>query len=130
MQLRAAAGSEALVARLTQAVQSTPIDSVTNSSVLYSELRYEAKQNVDKALCNATGFPAVGTNIVPAGSPLGTISEPGVANNIVLPAAGDTVTDGAAVDICFALTLPSSAADTLQGLKTVPLWKFTSTVGS
>ncbi|HKS02338.1 MAG TPA: SipW-dependent-type signal peptide-containing protein [Arthrobacter sp.] len=130
MQLRAAAGSEALTARLTQAVQSTPIDSATNSSVLYSELRYEAKQNVDKALCNATGFAAVGTNIVPAGSPLSTISEPGVANNIVLPAAGDTVTDGAPVDICFALTLPSSAPETLQGLKTIPLWKFTSTVGS
>jgi predicted ribosomally synthesized peptide with SipW-like signal peptide len=125
MQLRAAAGSEALVASLTEALQSTPTDPVTNSSVLYGALRYEAKQGVDKASCNAAGFGGAGSNIIPAGSPLATISGVG----ITLP-PGDNVTDGAPADICFALTLPSSAASSLQGLKTVPLWKFTSSVGS
>ena len=132
MQLRANAGSEALVASLTEAAQSTPIDSVTNSSLLYQALRYEAKQGVPRSSCNATGFATANasgaTNIIPAGSLLSAISVPGTATNINLP-KGDNVLNGAAVDVCFALTLPSDAPSTLQGTKTVPLWKFSSTVG-
>ncbi|ACL38659.1 conserved hypothetical protein [Pseudarthrobacter chlorophenolicus A6] len=132
MQLRAVAGSEALVASLTEAAQSLPIDSATNSSQLYTALRYEAKQGVPRSSCNATGFAAASasgaSNIVPAGSNLNTISVPGAATNIALPKV-DNVTPGAAVDVCFALTLPTDAPASLQGTKTVPLWKFSSTVG-
>ncbi|KSU73967.1 SipW-dependent-type signal peptide-containing protein [Pseudarthrobacter enclensis] len=129
MQLRAVAGSEALVASLTEAAQSVPIDSVTNSSQLYTALRYEAKQGVPRSSCNATGFSSVQNgNIIPAGSNLNTISIPGAATNINLP-KGDNVNSGTAVDVCFALTLPTDAPASLQGTKTVPLWKFSSTVG-
>ncbi|MGX5716015.1 SipW-dependent-type signal peptide-containing protein [Arthrobacter sp. MAHUQ-56] len=133
MQLRANAGSEALVASLTEAGQLTPVDAVSNSSLLYEALRYEAKQGVPRSSCNATGFATANangaSNIIPVGSTLGTISVPGNSTNITLP-KGDTVSNGTAVDICFALTLPTDAPVTLQGKKTVPLWKFSSTVGS
>lgn len=130
MQLRANAGSEALVASLTEAAQQTPIDSVTNSPQLYQALRYEAKQNVPRSSCNASGFGTApnATNIIPAGSALGTISVPGNTTSINLP-KGDNVLNGTAVDICFALTLPTDAPIALQGKKTVPMWKFSSTVG-
>jgi len=129
MQLQAVAGSEALVASLTEAEQSLPIDGATNSSQLYSALRYEAKQGVPRSSCNAAGFSSVqNANIIPAGSTLNTISVPGAATNISLP-KGDNVTAGSAVDVCFALTLPTDAPSSLQGQKTVPLWKFSSTVG-
>lgn len=126
MQLRAKAGSEALVATLAEGVQSTPTDPVSNSAALYAALTYQAKQGVPQGSCNAAGFAGGGTDLVAAGSALTANS----ATAINLPAGADAVTDGAAVSICFALTLPSNASSALQGLQTVPLWRFTSTVGS
>ena len=59
--------------------------------------------------------------------PLTTTS--GVA--ISLPKGADAATAGAAVDVCFAITLPATVTDvTLQGKQTIPLWRFTSIAGS
>ncbi|WP_307794402.1 SipW-dependent-type signal peptide-containing protein [Arthrobacter cavernae] len=126
MQLRAAAGSEALTATLAEGVQSAPADAVTNSTALYGALTYEAKKLVGKASCNAAGFAGAGTTLVAASSALTASS----AVAIDLPAGADATTAGSGVDVCFAITLPAGAASSLQGLKTVPLWRFTSTVGS
>lgn len=127
MQLRAVAGSEALTATLAEGVQFTPTDPVTNSAALYAALTYGAKTGVAQGSCNAAGFAAAGTQLVANGSALTTTS----ATPISLPAGADASTPGTAVDICFAITLPAGITDvTLQGLQTVPLWRFTSTVGS
>jgi len=126
MQLRAAVGSEALTATLAEGVQATPVVDPTNNSALYAALTYSAKTGVTKAQCNATGFTANGTVLVAAGQPLTATS----ATPISLPAGPDAATAGTGVDICLAITLPTTADPSLQGKKTTPLWRFTSTVGS
>ncbi|MBT2247381.1 hypothetical protein JHV56_01535 [Arthrobacter sp. BHU FT2] len=132
MQLRAVAGSEALSAGLTEAAQSSKdIGAGTNSSALYAELKYQAFYNVDQTQCRlgnvSTGLPltkdgGIGLNEVtppePATTPVGLSLDKGIDGAA-----------GAVVNICFALTLPRSADAALQGKQTVPLWKFSSTVG-
>jgi hypothetical protein len=41
-------------------------------------------------------------------------------------AAPAATAPGAEVDVCFALTLPAGAPDSLQGLAAGPVWAFTS----
>ena len=128
MQLRAAAGSEDLVATLAGGMQSsTNINNqVINSTALYTALTYEVKQGVEQASCNAAGFSGAGTEFVGEGPSL-TV---GSLTAISLPAGANSQA-GQPVDICFALTLPSAVIDpSLQGKQTVPLWKFTSTVSA
>ena len=128
MQLRAVAGSAALVAALAEAVQAVvPSDPTLNNTALYNALTYQAKTGISQANCTA-GVLTGGTQLVPAGSAL-TTNASGVT--ISLPAGATAADPGTAVDICFALTLPSSVADvSLQGKNTVPLWRFTSITGS
>lgn len=86
---------------------------------LFAALTYEARIVGTSADCSATGFPGAGTSLVPAGSQLTT---------------GDTGTFTLAKNaaeektVCFALTLPESAAadEALQGLGTTPVWNFTA----
>ncbi|MFJ3958196.1 SipW-dependent-type signal peptide-containing protein [Arthrobacter sp. NPDC090010] len=126
MQLRSAAGSQALTATLAEGVQATPVVDPTNNSALYGALTYSLKSGVTKAQCNAAGFAGGGTVLVAAGQPLTATS----ATPISLPAGADSSTAGTGVDLCFALTLPTTADSSLQGKATTPLWRFTSTVGS
>ncbi|GAB5078615.1 hypothetical protein ARTHROSP310_17570 [Arthrobacter sp. AD-310] len=125
MQLRASDKSQSLVATLTGAARLDEADSVTNSSALYGALRYQLKQGVDKDLCNAANFGPNGTDLVRVGSTLSTRSD----TPINLPAGATDAAPGTPVSLCFALTLPSSAGVELQGLKTTPVWTFSSTVG-
>ncbi|MDI2037067.1 SipW-dependent-type signal peptide-containing protein [Paenarthrobacter nitroguajacolicus] len=131
MQLRAAAGSEALTATLAEAVKlgGNAVDTTTNSLALYNALTYRAVQGVNPANC-AAGTLTGGTDIVGSAAtsvPLTTVS----ATAISLPKGVDATTAGAAVNVCFAITLPSAVTDvTLQGKQTVPLWRFTSIVSS
>ncbi|UKA50484.1 SipW-dependent-type signal peptide-containing protein [Arthrobacter sp. FW305-123] len=133
MQLRAAAGSEALTATLAEAVRlgdGVPGSDVdTNSAALYSALTYRAVQGVSAANC-AAGTLTGGTDIVgsaAASVPLSTTSGVGIS----LAKGADATTAGTPVDICFAITLPSSVTDvSLQGKQTIPLWRFTSIAGS
>lgn len=132
MQLRAAAGSEALVATLAEAVRLgdgvVGSDTNANSVALYNALTYRAVQGVTPANC-AAGTLTGGTDIVgsaAAGVPLATTS----TTPISLP-AGLAGAAGAGVNVCFAITLPSAVTDVaLQGKQTIPLWRFTSIAGS
>ncbi|WP_285725548.1 hypothetical protein [Psychromicrobium xiongbiense] len=125
MQLRAAAGSQALTATLAQGVQLAGANTTTNTTALYTALTYRAMLGVTKANC-AAGVLTGATDLVAAGSALSTAS----AVPIALPAGATSAVPGTAVDVCFAITLPTTAPSTLQGQATVPLWRFTSTVGS
>ncbi|KIC67737.1 SipW-dependent-type signal peptide-containing protein [Pseudarthrobacter phenanthrenivorans] len=125
MQLRASDKSQSLVATLTGAARLDEADSVTNSAALYGALRYQLKKDVDKDLCNATNFSSNGADLVPVGSTLNTRS----GTPINLAAGATDAAAGAPVSLCFALTLPSNASVDLQGLRTTPLWTFSSTVG-
>ncbi len=131
MQLRAAAGSEALTATLAEAVKlgGNTVDTDTNSLALYNALTYRAVQGVSPAKC-IVGDLTTGTDIVgtaAASVPLTTVS----SSSITLAKGADSATAGFPVDLCFAITLPSTVTDvTLQGKQTVPLWRFTSTVSS
>lgn len=125
MQLRASDKSQSLVATLTGAARNDQPDTAANSSALYSALNYQLKQNVDKSACNAAGFALNGSHLVDPGSPLSTRSD----RPINLPAGATDAAAGEPVNLCFALTLPSSAGVELQGLKTTPVWTFSSTVG-
>ncbi|MFJ6537702.1 SipW-dependent-type signal peptide-containing protein [Paenarthrobacter sp. NPDC091711] len=133
MQLRAAAGSEALTATLAEALKlggtAPASDTTDNSLALYNALTVRAVSGVTKQNC-ADGVLTGGTDIVgSAGASVPLTTTSGVA--ISLPKGADAATAGAAVDVCFAITLPSSVTDVaLQGKQTIPLWRFTSIAGS
>jgi hypothetical protein len=124
-QLRAKAGSEALDVALAEARQATnPAVGNANSTALYNALRYQAWIGLDAADCSAAGIKTAGTVLVAADSELDTLG----AATFALPAGASGVA-GAPVNLCFAMTLPAGASDTLQGKNVVPLWRFTSSVG-
>ncbi|WP_234005421.1 SipW-dependent-type signal peptide-containing protein [Arthrobacter sp. PGP41] len=124
MQLRAVAGSEALDVSLAQGIQSQLNRGPDNSTDLYDALTYGVYRGVDKATCEA-GTVAGAAVVVPEESALTA----GSSTTFPLSAGDDANTAGAPVNLCFALTLPSGASATLQGLNTVPVWRFTSSVG-
>lgn len=124
LQLRAAAGSEALDVSLAEGIQSALNRGADNSPDLYAALRYGLYKGVTKASCEA-GDVSGGQVVVSANSVLTATS------TATFPLAVGTIATaaGAPENLCFALTLPSSAPDSLQGLNTVPVWRFTSSVG-
>ena len=124
LQLRAAAGSEALDVSLAEGIQSAPNRGTDNSTDLYNALRYGLYKGVDKAACEA-GTVSGGVTVVGGNSVLTATS----ATTFPLAAGADAATAGAPENLCFALTLPSTASADLQGLNTVPVWRFTSSVG-
>lgn len=135
MQLRTVVGSNAMTVTLAEGIQAAaPVSTITNSTELYGALKYQANSGVPKANCNAAGM-LTGTNLVPAGSPL--LGKPASAVTIALPKGAKVLPEdplpaaGAAVDICFAITLPAGITDdTLQGKNTIPVWRFTGITGS
>jgi predicted ribosomally synthesized peptide with SipW-like signal peptide len=125
MQLRAATESEALDVSLAEGIQSAlNKGTATNSTALYDALTYGVYQGVDKATCEA-GNVTGATAVVPEGLALTATS----AVTFALSAGPDAATAGAPENLCFALTLPATATAALQGLNTVPVWRFTSSVG-
>lgn len=124
LQLRAAAGSEALDVSLAEGIQSALNRGTDNSTDLYNALRYGLYKGVDKAACEA-GTVSGGVTVVGGNSVLTATS----ATTFPLAAGADAATAGAPENLCFALTLPSTASADLQGLNTVPVWRFTSSVG-
>jgi predicted ribosomally synthesized peptide with SipW-like signal peptide len=126
-QLRAKAGSEALTVSLAEAKQATvPAAGDANSTALYDALTVQAWVNVGAANCSDAGDKTAGAVLVAANSGLDTQG----AAPFALP-AGAAGAAGAAVNLCFALTLPAGTSDvTLQGKNVIPLWRFTSVVGS
>jgi predicted ribosomally synthesized peptide with SipW-like signal peptide len=125
-QLRAKAGSEALTVSLAEARQALPLHVDTNSAALYGALTVQAWVNVGAANCSDAGDMTAGTVLVAADSSLNTAG----ADPFDLP-AGAAGAAGDPVNLCFALTLPAGTSDvTLQGKNVIPLWRFTSVVGS
>lgn len=132
MQLRTVPGSEALNVSLAEGVQAAAdankdaaFNARYNSPELYAALRYGVYKGVAKDNCTA-GSVAGGTVVVPPGSPLTATS-----TGTFPLAAGEQGQPGTPENLCFALTLPSSVTDVqLQGKNTVPVWRFTSSVGS
>lgn len=126
-QLRTKAGSEALTVSLAEARQAAlPVVSDANSTELYEALTVQAWVNVGATNCNDGGDKTGGAVLVAADSALDTAG----AASFGLP-AGVAGAAGAPVSLCFALTLPAGTSDvTLQGKNVIPLWRFTSTVGS
>lgn len=124
MQLRTVAGSEALEVSLAEGIQSALNRGADNSPELYAALTYGVYKGVDKASCQ-TGTVSGGSVVIPAGSALTTAS----STTFPLAAGADADSSGAPENLCFALTLPTTASADLQGLNTVPVWRFTSSVG-
>lgn len=124
MQLRAVAGSEPLDVSLAEGIQSALNRGTDNSTALYDALRYAVYRGVDKAACEA-GSVSGGVVVVAENSVLTATS----ATTFPLAAGADANTPGTPENLCFALTLPSTAPADLQGLNTVPVWRFTSSVG-
>lgn len=124
MQLRTVAGSEALDVSLAEGIQSALNRGADNSPALYAALTYGVYKGVSKEACEA-GTTAGGTAVVPEGSALTATS----STTFPLAAGADASSPGAPENLCFALTLPSTAGPELQGLNTVPVWRFTSSVG-
>lgn len=124
LQLRAVAGSEALNVSLAEGIQSALNRGTNNSTDLYDALRYGLYKGVDKAACEA-GTVSGADVVVPGNSVLTATS----AGTFHLAAGADATTAGAPENLCFALTLPAGASADLQGLNTVPVWRFTSSVG-
>lgn len=126
-QLRAKAGSEALTVSLAEARQATvPAVGDANSTALYEALQVRAWVNVGAGDCNAAGDKSGGTVLI---APLSGLNTLGAAPFTL--AAGAAGAPGAPEDLCFALTLPAGTSDvTLQGKNVIPLWRFTSVVGS
>lgn len=128
LQLRATAGSEALKVSLAEGIRSTLTpDSKTNSAALYGALTYGVYRGVSKADCEAGSLAKAGAAVVvPQGSPLTATST--AATNFTLAAGTSATTAGLPENLCFALTLPHDAPASLQGLNTVPVWRFTGSV--
>lgn len=125
MQLRTTVESEALEVSLAEGIQSELKKGTgENSTDLYKALTYGVYLDVDKAACKA-GDVSEGTVLVSPGSALNVTS----ADTFALAAWPDPATEPTPANICFALTLPSTASASLQGLNTVPVWRFTSSVG-
>lgn len=130
-QLRAKAKSEALTVTLAEARQATtPAVGDANSTALYSALRYRAWVGLDSANCNAAGNKTgtlvkdlVGSDAL-GSVPLSTLG----TDSFTLP-AGSSGAAGTPVNLCFAMTLPAGASETLQGKNVVPLWRFSTSVG-
>lgn len=131
MQLRTVAGSEALTVSLAEGIQAAVDPAISaryNSTQLYKALTYDVFVGVDKDSCE-TGVVSAGTSLFDAALkpniPLTTKGD----KTFNLAAGADALTPGEATDLCFAVTLPRSTDDeTLQGLNTVPAWRFTSSV--
>jgi predicted ribosomally synthesized peptide with SipW-like signal peptide len=121
-QLRAKAGSGKLVATLAEARQATadPVIGPTNSTELYEALVYRAWIGLNPANCSSSGDKTAGTVLVEANEPLSQTSDVPITL-----AAGVSGAAGAPVNLCFAMTLPADASETLQGKNVVPLWRFT-----
>ncbi|RMI06643.1 SipW-dependent-type signal peptide-containing protein [Cellulomonas triticagri] len=118
MQLRAGAGSVAGTAVLNAGAAATGSD-----AGLFGALVYQAKTGVSQANCSAAGFAGAGTQLVPASSPLTTAG----STSFAVP-AGTGGDPGAAVDLCFQITMPATATSTaLQGKTVTPVWSFTAT---
>lgn len=124
MQLRTVAGSEALDVSLARGIQSELNRGPDNSTDLYGALTYGVYRGVNKAACEAGTVAGAGV-VVAEGSALTA----GSTTTFRLDAGDDADTPGAAENLCFVLTLPSTASADLQGLNTVPAWLFTSSVG-
>ncbi|GAA2001098.1 hypothetical protein JL107_01050 [Nakamurella flavida] len=110
MQLQTTATSEAASITLAGAVLNG------SEQPLFDTVTYGAYTGVSQADCDAQDF-AAGDVLVPEGSALTVGSDP--ATPIVLAAnAADTS------DICFVITLPDDAPDTVQGQGIAPAWLF------
>lgn len=113
MQLRTIADSDAAELTLDGAAVGT------GDADFFAALRYGVRTGVARGSCSAAGFGG-GRTLVPTGTVLGTGSG---ATTFAL-AAGDDVTPGEAVDLCFAVTLPAGSPSSLQGKGASPQWAF------
>jgi hypothetical protein len=116
MQLRTVAGSRGGTLTLAPAT-STP------SNALAAALTYGTQSGTTRASCTAAGFATNGTPLVPLGSPLAAGSG---TTAFTLPAATASA-PGAAVGLCFAVSLPAGTSRAVSGMTTLPVWHFDAT---
>jgi hypothetical protein len=99
------------------------------SDTLITALRYAARTGVLSAQCNKTTLPTL-TDFMNAGNPLvgldSVLSSGSGGTTFAVPAA-PADTEGTAVGVCLAVTLPSGVPATLGGLTTSPVWQFDAT---
>ena len=110
MQLRTITGSDPGEVTLAGAVA----NGLDNE--LFDTVTYAAYTGVSQADC-ATNTTGAGTVLVATGSPLTT------AGGSSFALAGNAA---AAIDICFVLTLPANAPDSVQGSTIAPAWEFSA----
>ncbi|ABS03930.1 SipW-dependent-type signal peptide-containing protein [Kineococcus radiotolerans] len=116
MQLRTKAGSEAGSLQLNGAVLAPG-----GSQTLFETLRYTVVTGVAKAACSATNF-SLPTSLSARHVVDATLSTP-ATQSIPLAADGPS-SAGNAVDVCFAITLPATADNTIQDKTARLFWKY------
>ncbi|WP_380165852.1 SipW-dependent-type signal peptide-containing protein [Jannaschia sp. R86511] len=114
MQLRTIADSDAAELTLDGAVLGS------GTTAFFEALRYGVRTDVPRAACTAAGYGSAGAQLVPPGTVLAT----GSGSATFALDAGGVGTPGAAVDLCFAVTLPAGVSTTLQGQGAPPQWAF------
>jgi hypothetical protein len=95
------------------------------ATVLGAALRYRVV--VTTATCNAAAFLGSPTWLVGGASTWSTL---GTAGGITPAVVAATASPGAATGLCFEVTLPGTAANTLQGKTSTAIWHVTATSNS
>lgn len=90
------------------------------TTVLGAALRYRVV--LSTGTCNASAFTGSPTWVV---GPTASVLTAGAAGTVAVAAA--TASPGAATGLCFEVSLPSGAANTLQGKTTTAIWQVTAT---
>lgn len=116
--IRTKAGSVAGVLALGAAVISP--SGTDETTVLGAALRYRVV--LSTGACDATAFTGSPTWVV---GPTASVLTAGAAGTVAVAAA--TASPGAATGLCFEVSLPSGAANTLQGKTSTALWQVTAT---
>ncbi|MBM9466031.1 SipW-dependent-type signal peptide-containing protein [Nakamurella leprariae] len=111
MQLQTEAGSDAGTVTLEPAALNG------SDQALFDAVTYAAYTGLTAAECSAADL-AGGTALVPDNSGLAT----GSADDAIALDADQ----GNVVDVCFVITLPDDAPNTLQGLTIAPAWEFSA----
>ncbi|RUR01448.1 SipW-dependent-type signal peptide-containing protein [Labedella endophytica] len=92
----------------------------TASTGLQSSLTYGVRLLGPSETCGSTAFSTpLGTTIVTAGTALG--------GTLAAPSPTIAAASGAVHQYCFAITLPTTAPNTAQGLVAAPNWQFLAT---
>ena len=123
--LRSVTGSVAGTLTLQAAVAAAGTPAPQNDTALWNAVKvgvWTASGSTRPTCDSATVATAAWTNVVPAGTAIG--SESAAAQSL---AAASSSAPGVPQHYCFQVTLPTGSPATLQGLKISPAWQFIAT---